>query len=105
MSKWSRTPLFILLAERLALLTSDHGVAGSNPAGGEILSEPKRRFISQSLSCSAFHRLKMTEILLKGRKTLTHPSIRYKMLTLRIIFSKVFFSPYTKLSISYTVSE
>ena len=63
------------MAERLALPTSDHGVTGSNPAGGEILSEPKRRFIAQSLSCSPFHRLEMTEILLKGRKTLTHPSI------------------------------
>ena len=50
-------------------------VAGSNPAGGEILPEPKRRFIAQSLSCSPVHRLEMTEILLKGRKTLTHPSI------------------------------
>ena len=48
----------------------------SNPAGGEILPEPKRRFIAQSLSCSPFHRLEMTEILLKGRKTLTHPSIQ-----------------------------
>ena len=63
------------MAERLALPTSDHGVAGSNPAGGEILPEPKRRFTAQSLSCSPFHRLEMTEILLKGRKTLTHPSI------------------------------
>ena len=63
------------VAERLALPTSDHGVTGLNPAGGEILSEPKRRFIAQSLSCSPFHRLEMTEILLKGRKTLTHPSI------------------------------
>ena len=63
------------MAERLALPTSVHGVAGSNPAGGEILPEPKRRFIAQSLSCSPFHRLEMTEILLKGRKTLTHPSI------------------------------
>ena len=63
------------MAERLALPTSVHGVAGSNPAGGEILLEPKRRFIAQSLSCSPFHRLEMTEILLKGRKTLTHPSI------------------------------
>ena len=53
----------------------NHGVAGSNPAGGEILPEPKRRFIAQSLSCSPFHRLEMTEILLEGRKTLTHPSI------------------------------
>ena len=53
------------------------GIAGSNPAGGEIFPEPKRRFIAQSLSCSPFHRLEMTEILLKGRKTLTHPSISY----------------------------
>ena len=65
----------VRMAERLALPTSDHGVAGSNPAGGEILPEPKRRFIAQSLSCSPLHRLEMTEILLKGRKTLTHPSI------------------------------
>ena len=57
----------VRVAERLALPTSDHGVAGSNPAGGEILPEPKRRFIAQSLSCSPFHRLEMTEILLKGR--------------------------------------
>ena len=66
----------VRVAERLALPTSDHGVGGSNPAGGEILPEPKRRFIAQSLSCSPFHRLEMTEILLKGRKTLTHPSIQ-----------------------------
>ena len=68
------------MAERLALPTSDHGVAGSNPAGGKILPEPKRRFIAQSLSCSPFHRLEMTDILLKGRKTLTHPSILYSKL-------------------------
>ena len=66
--------IWLEVAERLALPTSDHGVAGSNPAGGEILPEPKRRFIAQSLSCSPFHRLEITEILLKGRKTLTHPS-------------------------------
>ena len=65
----------VRVAERLALPTSDHGVTGSNPTGGEILPEPKQRFIAQSLSCSPFHRLKMTEILSKGRKTLTHPSI------------------------------
>ena len=65
------------VAERLALPTSDHGIAGSNPAGGEILPEPKRRFIAQSRSCSPFHRLEMTEILLKGRKTLSHPSIHF----------------------------
>ena len=59
----------VRVAERLALPTSDHGVAGSNPAGGEILPEPKRRFIAQSLSCSPFLSLEMTEILLKGRKT------------------------------------
>ena len=61
------------MAERLALPTSDHGVAGSNPAEGEILPEPKRRFTAQSLSCSPFHCIEMTEKLLKGRKTLTHP--------------------------------
>ena len=60
----------------LALQTSDHGVAGSNPAGGEILPESKRRFIAQSPSCSPSHRLEMTEILLKGRKTQTYPSIQ-----------------------------
>ena len=65
----------VRVAERLALPTSDHGVAGSNPAGGEIFPEPKRRFVAQSLSCSPFHHFEMTEILLKGRKTLTHPSI------------------------------
>ena len=36
----------------------------SNPTGGEILPEPKRRFIAQSISCSPFHRLEITEILL-----------------------------------------
>ena len=71
----------VRVAERLALPTSDHGVAGSNPAEGEILPEPKRRFIAQSLSCSPFHRLEMTEILLKGRKTLTHPSIGHLQIT------------------------
>ena len=65
----------VRVAEQLALPTSDHGVVGSNPAGGEILPKPKRRFIAQSLSSSPFHRPEMTEILLKGRKTLTHPSI------------------------------
>ena len=30
----------VRVAERLALPTSDHRVAGSNPAGGEILPEP-----------------------------------------------------------------
>ena len=65
----------VRVTERLALPTSDQGVAGSNPVGGEILPEPKRGFIAQSLSCSPFHGLGMTEILLKGRKTLTHPSM------------------------------
>ena len=79
--KWNILSIYnhsrsVRVAERLALPTSDHGVTGSNPAGGEILPEPKRRFIAQSLSCSPFHRLEMTEILSKGRKTLTHPSIQ-----------------------------
>ena len=42
----------VRMAERLALPTSDHRVAGSNPAGGEILPEPKWCFIAQSLSSS-----------------------------------------------------
>ena len=78
----SQSPLWVRsvrVAVQLALPTSDHGVAGSNPAGGEILPEPKRRFIAQSLSCSPFHRLEMTEILLKGRKTVTHPSFMGSM--------------------------
>ena len=52
---------------RLALPTSDsdHGVSSSSPAGGKIISEPKRRFIAQSFSCSPFHRPDMNEILLK----------------------------------------
>ena len=69
----------VRVAERLALPTSDHGVAGSNPAVGEILPEPKRRFIAQSLSCSPFHRLEMTEILLKVRKTLPPPSHTFQL--------------------------
>ena len=57
----------VRMAERLALLTSDHGIAGSNIVGGEILSpEPKRRFIAQGISCSPFHRPDKTEIMLKG---------------------------------------
>ena len=63
------------MAERLALPISDKWVAGPNPAGGEILPEPKRRFIAQSISCSPSHRLGMTELLLKGRKNLTHSTI------------------------------
>ena len=34
------------VAERLALPTFDNGVSGSNPSEGEVLSEPKRRFIA-----------------------------------------------------------
>ena len=73
------------MAERLALPASDHGVAGLNPPGGEILPEPKWRFIAQSLSCSHCHRLEMTEILLKRRKTLTHPSILTRFLPSRLV--------------------
>ena len=76
----------VRVAERLALPTSDHGVAGSNPAGIKILPEPKRRLIAQSLSCSPFHRLEMTELLLKGRKTLTQSSFWSRM------FSQLFIS-------------
>ena len=55
-----------------------------------VLPEHKRRFIAQSLSCSPFHRLEMTEILLKGWKTLTHPSI-LKLFTYAVLPS--FFDP------------
>ena len=68
------------VAERLALPTSDH-TTGPNPAGGEILPKPKRHFIAQSLSCSPFCHLEMTEILLKRRKTLTHPSINVGLIS------------------------
>ena len=54
----------VQVAERLALLTSDPGVTGWNPARGEIL--PSLNLIAQSLSCSHFHHPDMTEILLKG---------------------------------------
>ena len=53
------------MAEFLALLKSHHGVSGSNPADGEILSEAKRRFIAQGLSCLPFNCPVMTEIRLK----------------------------------------
>ena len=55
----------VRMAELLALSKSDHGVSGSNPADGEILSEAKRRFIAQRLSCLPFHYPDMTEIRLK----------------------------------------
>ena len=54
------------VAEWLALPTLDHAVSGSNTAGDDILSEPKLRFIAQSLSCSPFHCPDMTEIPLNG---------------------------------------
>ena len=56
----------VRVAEWLALPTFDHGIASSNPIGGEILPEPKRCFVIQSTSCSPFHHPNMTEILLKG---------------------------------------
>ena len=71
------SPYYMKRPRGRAVSAPDFGsrVVGTNPVGGEILPEPKQRFIAQSLSCSPFHRLEMTEILLKGRKTLTHPSI------------------------------
>ena len=64
------------MAEWFVPLTSDHWVSGSSPAGSEIISEPKRRFIAQSFSCSPFHCPDMNEILLKGklnRNSSIHP--------------------------------
>ena len=60
------TPFDNLCLVYLKIPTSDHGIAGSNPAGGENLPEPKRRFIAQNLSCPPFNRPDTTEILLKG---------------------------------------
>ena len=59
------------VAERRLVLSADHGVSGSNPTGGEILSKPNLRFISQSDSCSPFSRPGMTEMLLNYVKSLT----------------------------------
>ena len=42
------------------------GLQVQPPTGGKILPEPKQHFIAQSLWCSPFHQLEMTEILLKG---------------------------------------
>ena len=71
--------------------------ADSNPTGGEIFPEPKWCFIAQSLSSSPFYRREMTEILVKGHKTLTHPSIKdgghcavYVPKSLEVLFSNHF---------------
>ena len=58
----------VRVAKQLALPTYNHGVSGSNSAGGEISSEPKRRFIAQNPSCSPFHRPDITEVLLLSPK-------------------------------------
>ena len=71
--------IFIKLKRSRGRAFRTHGDAGSNPAGGEILSEPKRRFIIRRLLSSPFHRFEMTEILLNGRKTLTLLSILIKL--------------------------
>ena len=60
------TPFDNLCLVVLKIPTSDHGIAGSNPAGGENLPEPKRRFSEHSLSCPPFNRPDTTEILLNG---------------------------------------
>ena len=63
----------------LAISAPDFGsrLSGSSPAGGEITSEPKRRFIAQSFSCSPFHchDTEWMKYSWKGRWTATHPSI------------------------------
>ena len=60
------TPFDNLCLAALKIPTSDHGIAGSNPAGGENLPKPKRRLIAQSLACPPFNRPDTTEILSKG---------------------------------------
>ena len=75
----------VRVADRLALPTSVHGAAGSNPAGSDILSEPKRRFIAQSLSCtepfmftlpSSRNNWNTVEVT-KNPNSSIHPSIYY----------------------------
>ena len=64
------------------LLFSALGIGSSLSldVGGEILPKPKRFFIAQSLSCSPFHCPEITELLLKGHKTLTHPSCLWMLI-------------------------
>ena len=69
-----------------ALPTSDHGFAGSSPAGGESLPEPKRRFIAQSLSCSPFHLPDMIEILLKGTYKPNASSLVLLLVLLQLLY-------------------
>ena len=81
------------MAERLELPTSNQGVSGSSPAGAEIISEPKRRFIAQIFSCSPFYRPDMNEILLKGtlnRNSSTHPlSPTLQMISVYILLTNI----------------
>ena len=63
------------MVELLALPTSDHGVSGSSPSGGEIISKPKRRFIAQSFSCSPLHCFDMNTVESDVKPQLIHPSI------------------------------
>ena len=60
----------VCVAER-----SEHGVAGVNPAGSEILLEPKLRFIAQSFHVHPSIISKSLKYCWKGCNTLTHPSI------------------------------
>ena len=94
--------IFVKLKRPRGRAVRTHGDAGSNPAGGEILPEPKRRFITQRLLSSPFHRLEMTEILLSGCKTLTHLSILIKVL-LSYAFTVIFI--YFAKCLHYTASE
>ena len=77
MSTWSWVSLhFNVSSTHSSTPTSDHEVSGPNPAGGEILSEPNRRFIAQSPSCSPFHHPDMTEKLLTRTRS-PKPSIHH----------------------------
>ena len=51
---------FSVNLNRRVCVISNHVVAGSNPAGGEIQLMTEQRFIAQSLSLLPFHRLDMT---------------------------------------------
>ena len=58
------------MAERLALPTSDHGVAGSIPEGGEIFPELKRRITESFIFTPPSSRYAVE----RDVKLLSHPS-------------------------------
>ena len=56
------------MAKRLVLLTSDHGVVGSNPARGEILLEPNIYTLYRF--CSLFEKFRSKSCKISGKEKL-----------------------------------